>query len=151
MTACLKSCSLQYDPAQDAGPVGGRRLKSGLFNRYAIVGISEAFGVAIKKSRVRWHMIALSIIPHLTPPLLFLGWPINATAVEPARQRMDLQAARYWMGPSDLATPRGPRPASHPPISLAHNNLHPPSPLMGDPSHPQPCRAASIPTAAAID
>jgi hypothetical protein len=47
---------------------------------------------------------------------------------------MDLQAARYWKGPYDLATPRGPRPASHPPISLAHNNLHPPSPLMGDPS-----------------
>ena len=44
------------------GPVGGRRLKSGLFNRYVIVGISEAFGVAIKKSRVRWHMIVLSII-----------------------------------------------------------------------------------------
>jgi hypothetical protein len=42
--------------------VGGRRLKSGLFNRYVIVAISEAFGVAIKKSRVRWHMIVLSII-----------------------------------------------------------------------------------------
>jgi hypothetical protein len=37
---------------------GGRPL----FNRYVIVGISEAFRVAIKKSRVRWHMIVLSII-----------------------------------------------------------------------------------------
>jgi hypothetical protein len=71
--------------------------------------------------------------PHPTPPHP-TGWPVNATAVEPARQRMDLQAARYWMGPCDLATPWGPRPASQPPISLAHNNLHPPSPLMGDPS-----------------
>ncbi len=42
--------------------MGGRRLKNGLFNRYVIVGISEAFGVAIKKSHVRWHMIVLSII-----------------------------------------------------------------------------------------
>ncbi len=50
-----------------------------------------------------------------------------------ALQRRDLQAACYWMGPCYLATPRGPRPASHPPISLAHNNFHPPSPLMGDP------------------
>jgi hypothetical protein len=49
-------------PGPRCGPVGGRRLKSGLFNRYVIVGISEAFGVAINKSRVRWHMIFLSII-----------------------------------------------------------------------------------------
>jgi hypothetical protein len=49
-------------PGPRCGPVGGRRLKSGLFNRYVIVGISEAFGVAIKKSHVRWHMIVLSII-----------------------------------------------------------------------------------------
>ena len=49
-------------PGPRCGPVGGRRLKSGLFNRYVIVGISEAFGVTIKKSRVLWHMIVLSII-----------------------------------------------------------------------------------------
>ncbi len=42
--------------------VGGSRLKSGLFDRYVIVGISEAFGVDIKKSREFWHMIVLSII-----------------------------------------------------------------------------------------
>ncbi len=88
------------------------------------------------------------IPPHPTPPLLFPGWPFNATAVEPALQRMDLQAARYWVGPCDLATPRGLRPASHPPISLAHNNLHPPSPLVDRGTHLQPCRAASIPSAA---
>jgi hypothetical protein len=49
-------------PGPRCGPMGGRRLKRGLFNRYVIVGISEAFGVAIKKSRVCWHMIILSII-----------------------------------------------------------------------------------------
>ena len=31
-------------PGPRCGPVGGRRLKSGLFNRYVIVGISEVFG-----------------------------------------------------------------------------------------------------------
>ncbi len=49
-------------PGPRCGQVGSRRLKSELFNRYVIVGNSEAFGVAIKKSRVRWHMIVLSII-----------------------------------------------------------------------------------------
>ncbi len=44
-------------PGQRCRPVGGCRLKSGLFNRYVIVGISEAFGVAIKESRLRWPMI----------------------------------------------------------------------------------------------
>ncbi len=32
-------------PGPRCGPVDGCRLKSGLFNRYVIVGISEAFGV----------------------------------------------------------------------------------------------------------
>ncbi len=49
-------------PCPRCGPVGDHRLKSGLFNRYVIVGISEAFGVAIKNSRVLWHMIVLLII-----------------------------------------------------------------------------------------
>ena len=38
------SCTSQCGPAQRYGPVGGRRLKSGLFNWYVIVGISEVFG-----------------------------------------------------------------------------------------------------------
>ncbi len=37
MPACLRSCNLQCGPAQGCGPVGGRRLKSKLFNRYVIV------------------------------------------------------------------------------------------------------------------
>ncbi len=44
LSAYSKSCNPQCGPAQGYGLVGGRRLKSGLFNRYVIVGISEVFG-----------------------------------------------------------------------------------------------------------
>jgi hypothetical protein len=37
-------CNLQSAPAQRCGLVGGSQLKSGLFNQYVIVGISEKFG-----------------------------------------------------------------------------------------------------------
>jgi hypothetical protein len=43
-SAYSKSCNPQCGPAQRYGLVGGRRLKSGLFNRYVIVGISDLFG-----------------------------------------------------------------------------------------------------------
>jgi hypothetical protein len=43
-SAYSKSCNPQCGPAQGYGPVGGRRLKSWLFNRYVIVVILEVFG-----------------------------------------------------------------------------------------------------------
>ena len=55
LNLCLGS---QCGPAQRYGPVGGRRLKSGLFNRYVIVGILEV----LRHNHADWHMIVLSII-----------------------------------------------------------------------------------------
>ncbi len=79
--------------------------------------------------------------PHPTAPLLSLGWPVNAAAVEPARQRMDLKAACYWKGPlwtlRLCPSPGGLRPA--PPTRPYHWPTTTFIPLalrvlMGDPS-----------------
>ena len=57
---CLSAIFSPARPKMRAS--GWQPTEKWTFNRYVIVGISEAFGVAIKKSRVRWHMIVLSII-----------------------------------------------------------------------------------------
>ncbi len=78
-SAYSKSCNPQCGPAQRYGQVGGSRPKSGLFNRYVIVGISEVFG----------HNHA--DLQSVTPALAHDCSANNSTAPRPKRRGFKLE------------------------------------------------------------